>query len=99
MWGRGARARAAARDAPPRTPQGNPFIPGDSSCKKKPARAGKERRGGPPCRGGGGMLDAWLRRLAPAGAGGARVQVRDLLAAPGGRARRAMLVVCTRRPG
>ena len=97
MRGRGARARAAARDAPRTVAAGQPIHP---RCKKKPARAGKERRGGVPrWGGGGGMLDAWLRRLAPAGAGGARVQVRDLLAAPGGRARRAMLVVCTRRPG
>ena len=47
-------------------------------------------------------MDAWLRRLAPAGAGGARLQVRDLLAAPeggGGGGGRAALVVCTRRPG
>jgi len=45
------------------------------------------------------MMDAWLRRLAPAAAGGARLQVRDLLAAPEGGGGKAVLVVCTRRPG
>ena len=41
-----------------------------------------------------GMMDAWLRRLAPPGAAGERVRGRELWS--GGRA---VLVVCTRRPG